>query len=302
MEGDALRTINHGPECLLIDDQSAYDDGVSLATAEHAVAVYLDPDGYGFAAMRAGFYGGTVLSEGAAQVGLAWHKSVIVVSARGSSEWGDWRDDLASIFKRRWQPYVPKSCRLGRGFVRQANKILGKLVERLAALQEMFPNARLVVTGHSLGGALVPLLVTALEREETRRLEAGDAESAPWWLPVVAYPHESPRTGNIPWAEWYDERFTKRRVPTYSVVNVKDGEPDLVTRVPKRSWRFRHLGTRVIHASGRVLFGNEAWQKFRASNPVGSLAAWRVISRLIRSVQAHLGQELLSTLRSRFKE
>lgn len=263
-----------------------------LHTAEHAVAVYVEPSDYGFEVMRFGYEGGTVISRGAAQAGIAWSPRVIVITGRGSSEPGDWRDDLLSIFRRGWTPPAPLGARVGLGFRRQTIALAADVVDAVRQLRATRPEAQLIVTGHSLGAALVPKLVAHL-----------DYAGIPTRFAVA---HCAPRGGNRAWAEWYDSRFTYDRTPTWSIVNIRAGEPDMVTRVPKRRWGFRHTGRRVMLAGAAdVLFGDAAWLEYRAENPVSSLAAWRVISRLIRStssaVRAHFGAELTGALRARIE-
>jgi len=247
--------------------------------------------------MRAGFVGGTVIERGPAQVGLAWSPEVIVITPRGSSELIDWVHDVGSVVRVRWGS--TPGVRVGWGFRRQARALIEPLVDLFqAAHDQVMPDRGLsrglvpvVVTGHSLGAALVPLLVSALS-DHAIKVD-------------LAFAHCSPRVGNAAWAAYYDRVFARDVTPTWSIVNVINGCPDLVTRVPKRRWGFRHVGRRVIlSGSGvpgsrpEVLLGDEAWHRFRAENPVGHLAAWRIISRTFTSARAHLGNALLSHLRS----
>lgn len=267
----------------------AFDAAAQLHTAEHAVAVYDSPADYNLEAMMAGYQGGTILSEGSAQVGVAYSKRVIMIAARGSSQPADWRDDLLSIVRVGWVPYLPKGCRVGFGFRRQAKAICPRLLDYLRELLELHPDAEVIVTGHSLGAALVPLIVAYLAHH-------GIAVR-------FAVAHESPRVGSERFAAWYDQTFTYGATTTWSIVNVRDGEPDIVTRVPKRSWGFRHHGRRVVLDRAEVLFGHEAWQRWRADNPVPNrTAAWRIITRLVRStaasMRAHFGSSLLASWRA----
>ena len=81
------------------------------------------------------------------------------------------------------------------------------------------------------------------------------------------------------------------------VVNVVGGVSDLITRIPLKRHGARHLGRCVIHSAGNVLKGWKAWERHRDENPVGYIAAWRVITRVIASVQAHSGKRLVEVLR-----
>ncbi len=258
-----------------------YDDKVALATAENAVAVYTSEETYRQLCKAAGFEDAVLLDVKATQVGVSWTPASIVVAARGSSERGDWRDDFR-IWRVGWRGVLPFGCRIHRGFKRQLLRIGHELRQKVLDLKATYPQAKLYVTGHSLGGALTPLIVTWLAQEGLE-IEA-------------AYAHEMPRTGNRRWAEWYDQRFRER---TFRVVNVLRGEPDVVTRVPKRSWGYRHLGRPQILAGDKRFESAEKWQEYRKQCPVGSLEAWRILSKLSYQVQAHLGKNLLETLRGR---
>lgn len=300
------------PEDVFCSDPSEYRNTTALALAEQSVAAYLENDQYAQAVMLAGYHGGKVIEEGDTQVALSWHPRAIVIAARGSSEAGDWLDDFSSAFRVGWSPPLPKRWffsgetgrqqkgrpRIGAGFRRQAMDISPELLALVREARELYPRAPIAVTGHSLGAALVPLIVADLDY-------AGITAA-------VAYAFESPRVGNAAFAGWYHRIFDagmpgliyptvtgpaglRSYTPTYSVVNVVKGEPDVVTRFPRRYWGFRHVGRRVIHAGGQVLFGDDAWQSYRAANPV---ARWRLITRGVRSIRAHLGEQLLATLRA----
>lgn len=291
----------------LLRNPSTYDDRLMLAAAEHAVAVYTRPADYGFAAMAAGFDGGTVIERGPAQVGIAWTRDLIVVSPRGSSELVDWIHDVASVWRRRWNPPVPFG-RVGAGFRRQAiyaGRTVCRYVDQLMTSRS---GAEIIVTGHSLGAALVPLTVALLEHRHDRAVRDNGPDYP--WVPRVraAFMFCAPRVGNRAWSEWYDDEFTRGRVPTWAVVNVVNGEPDLVTRIPKSSWGFWHVGRRAIltgfqRSDGgpgcEVVFGEGAWETFRGQNPVSTLAAWRIITRTLTAARAHFGSSLLGVLRER---
>ena len=258
-----------------------------LHTAEHAVLVYNTPS-YGRAAQAVGFDGARVIKNGGAQVGVAWSQDLIVISARGSDELGDWFWNVLSWLLVSWNA-LPPGCRVGLGFRRQIRKIAEEILGFVQVLFSSYPTAPpIVVTGHSLGGALVPLIVIHLR-----------ANGIPVRYAVV---HESPRVGDEAFASWYDATFTNSATPTWSIVNVHCGQTDLVTRIPKRKWKFRHLGRRVIVGAEKVHFGEDAWQRHRAEHPVANgVAAWRILTRFSRataaSIQAHFGRRLLASLR-----
>lgn len=274
-----------------------YDPPLACATAEHAIAVYQHPGDYAArAAMDADFDGATILERGPAQVGIAWTDELIVISPRGSSQMLDWLVDAASVVRVGWDPYLPPGVRVGWGFRRQAERILEPLVEFVAHLRQTRPRAKIVSGAHSLGAAVLPLLVAAL-----RHIEAGDQRpfvaGRHELSPEVVYLHCCPRIGNKAWADWYRTKIASKGAPTFSVVNILRGEPDLVTRIPKKRWGFRHIGTRVLLRENEIYFGDAAWRSHRAKNPVGFWRAARIITRSIRSIRAHSGRKLVKRLR-----
>lgn len=291
-----LKPFTFGPSDIADYDSSSYSPKIALLLAEHAIAAYREPAEFRPVAWRAGFTVTAFVDVGSAQAMVAWHPSAIIVALRGSSAAGDWFADLQSIAKVGYSPplanyYQSGRVRVGFGFRRQAKLLSQELLFRINEARGHCPDAIIAVTGHSLGAALVPLIVAILADHGT----AAD----------VAYAFESPRVGNRPFAAWFDETFDlparDHRVyqapssPTYSVVNVHEGVPDLVTRLPRRHWGFRHCGQRVILASGETLFGDEAWQQYRAAHPI---SRWRPIRRKVSGVKAHLGSQLLEKLRA----
>ncbi len=285
----AGKTITTSPADLCPDVPDGYSDLAAIACAEHAIAVYEKPDESGLPiyyrqeALKAGFQVAIMISRKTAQCGIAGHPDVIVIALRGSSQPGDFRDALASVVKVGWRPVLPAGIRIGRGFRRQAKLLSTPLLRELRQMTGAFPQARVVVTGHSLGGALVPLGVELARHHGI--------------VASMAYSFESPRVGSRLWANWWAVHCAL--TPVFRVCNTRRGELDLVTRVPKRSWGFGHVGKPIIHDRGQVAFGLPEWRAFRDAQPVGNLPAWRILSKLASSIEAHGGQELLETLRAR---
>lgn len=263
----------------LLDGRGEYSARAALATAEHAVEVYTEPWRYTAWCLGRGFVGATIVSVGAAQVGVAWHESVIVVAARGTSEKADVVGDLASVFRRGWPRVLPPGAKLGLGWRRQCIRVAPDVADLVVALRARYRDAAVVVTGHSLGGAVACGLLCYLRAIG---------------VPVrSAYLHEPPRPGNKALKEW----VASGDAAVFTVVNVDGGERDLVTRVPLKRHGARHVGEMVIHENGEIHLGEAAWTAYRASNPVTLAAGWRVITKIVRAARAHSGRALLKALR-----
>lgn len=280
--------ITTRPEDCIPTSPRVYEDLPALALAEHAMFAYNPSADYDRAVRLAGFDGGKVLSVGPSQAAIAWSPQAIVLSPRGSDETLDWIGNLASglaWLRRQWRPFLPAGAALGFGFLRQAARIAPELYAATLALKEEYPGARVVLGAHSLGAAIAYPIVGFLDYHGIRV--------------YGAYPFESPRPGNEAFSDWYDQRFTFEKTPTFRVIHVRRGQPDLVTRVPFRRDGYRHAGLPVIIDGDRTILGAREWESYRRENPVERIAGWRFLTRTAAAVRAHFGQELLKALRSR---
>lgn len=278
---------------------AGYHDRIAAALCQAATLAYLKPEEVAFRAMGARWDGGTLIERGSADVALLWSPEAIVIAGAGSAEGGDWLDNAASLWRSEWRPVLPPGVRVGRGFRSQADKALAAVVQRLTYLKQRYPDARIFVAGHSLAAATSPLLVAGLLHHAGERAKAGDAGAA-WWVPACLYSFESPRVGSAAWAEWYGAEVG-RVVPSYNVAAIRGGELDYVHRVPRRRWGFRHVEQRYLLDGDRLHAGEAAWQEYRRANPVGHLAAWRIVSRFRRSVQAHYIRGVLEQVQGRYE-
>lgn len=252
-----------------------YDPRVSLALAEHAVRVYVDPEWYLPACRSCGYRGAEILCAGGTQVGLAWAPGLLVITARGSSEWRDWYEDALAL-KVRWPELLEGRVHLG--FKRQVARILPAFGRRVLELQAQLGEPNILLAGHSLGAADVPLLALYLQK---LGLE-----------PSAVYTFASPRPGDREFSAWYAEALPQ----TYRVVVVQDGEQDLVSRVPLSRWGWQHVGQPRIVVDGECYESEAAWEAVRQARPVGRLEQLRVVTRASRAVRAHFGAVLLSEL------
>ena len=100
----------------------------------------------------------------------------------------------------------------------------------LAALTTQYPGYQLIVTGHSLGGAVATLAGLTL-------LNAG-------YSPTV-YSFGSPRVGNAPFAAY----TSKILVYNYRVTHYRD----LIPHIPPRSLHYLHTGEEVYEDKDHIL-------------------------------------------------
>lgn len=264
----------------LLRSGESWDDATALALAEHAAACYGSPHEYHAAARGAGYRDPVVIEQGATQVGACVTSRGLVVACRGSSERLDWRENAAA-WRVRW-PGVVLDGGVHYGFRLQTERMRRQLAANVsAALDGRTEGVPMFVTGHSLGGAIAPLVALCLAADLGLRLAA-------------LYTFESPRPGNEAFSRWWDRAAGG---VTHRVVVIRDGEADIVTRVPPSACGWWHIGRPQMIRAG-VRYESEAeWERVRADHPESPLPRWRVLSRLVRSIKAHSMTSLLLTLR-----
>ncbi|KAK3316909.1 Alpha/Beta hydrolase protein [Apodospora peruviana] len=132
-------------------------------------------------------------------------RSLIVVSFRGSSSVRNWATDITF-------PQVPCTLTLGClvhvGFASAWEEVEDQVIAGVAAARAANPTYSLVVTGHSLGGAVATLATACLR-------QAGH--------PADLYTYGSPRVGNIIFAQFVTEQAGNE----YRVTHTDDPVPKL---------------------------------------------------------------------------
>lgn len=254
----------------------------AAALAEHAAAVYLSPHEYRAAALSAGWGGAVVVEAGATQVAVANSPDAVVISARGSESCGDWFENTLAI-RLGWAGVLPAGVRVHRGFQRQARRIREELMGVFELQLRGATDRRPVwICGHSLGGALAPLIACMISTD-LHRMVSG------------VYTFNAPRVGGEPWRSYYEGLAGD---VTHRVVVVRRGVEDFVSRIPLSRLGWRHVGQVHILRDGALTHGDGAWQALRAEQgEVKMLDQWRIISRLREGVAAHLSGGMAKELR-----
>jgi len=162
---------------------------------------------------------------------MAWydHQTVVIVF-RGSKGSEDWKANFR--FRQMKVPYenMNPKIRVHTGFIDQYLEARPIIHRELTEGRYKDPK-NVVVTGHSLGGALATLCAVDLKYHNQE-------------LPVVCIPLASPRVGNRAFAQSYD-----MRVPvTHRIINGHD----TVCKVPPMWLGYEHVGTSIY-------VGKKAW-------------------------------------------
>lgn len=145
-----------------------------------------------------------------------------MVSFRGSRNVRNWLADLDAALPNAVLAGAPADVRVHRGFLHTWVFLRDDVVRAVAALRERHPHYAVLVTGHSLGGAVAVLCAVHL---------AGAG------LLATVVTLNQPRVGNTAFAQWTDTLG----ITLLRVVN----QHDLVPHLPALWQGFRHAGTEI---------------------------------------------------------
>lgn len=164
-------------------------------------------------------------------------RKAIVVAFRGTKDFKNWIQNLKTS---QVVPTVGGSCsgcKVHKGFQQSYTTIRSKIRNRVAQLANKYNSNTVVVTGHSLGGALGNL--AAWDLAVTQQSLSGDL-SAFAKAKVLLYTYGQPRVGN--------EKFSKTLrgliAHTWRVVHKRD----IVPHLPPKMFKFHHLSREVWFA------------------------------------------------------
>ena len=150
----------------------------------------------------------------------------IVVAFRGTNgaDFLNWMTNL--VYYRVQYEDVPNT-QVHSGFYTAYSAVQGQLRSALSSLIALHPFSTILVTGHSLGGALGTFAMLDIKR------------SLKFTNPIKFYSFGSPRVGNQVFSDYFMSMFadqTYQRVTHYT---------DVVVQVPPRQMGFNHPGTEV---------------------------------------------------------
>lgn len=146
------------------------------------------------------------------------HAGEFFIIFPGTASFRDWRTD-AKILKTDWDG---EGAMVHRGFAQALESVAHQIGEQIR------PAKSLVITGHSLGGALATLLADQL----------ADLD-----IVTAVYTFGSPRVGNRTFARCYSEALHHR---TFRIVNARDPVPWLPFPLPvPRSGIYTHVAGQI---------------------------------------------------------
>lgn len=195
-------------------------------------------------------------TETAAIVGFDHGDNAIVVAFRGTHNLRNWLLDLEydkcppDFLKNRidLQPEEGMNPLVHCGFLEGYTKLRAGVKRAVQELLRRHVTASLLVTGHSLGGAMAEIaglefsqLGYPLASTQQNRLSRDGLAGKALWSPTMTrlYTFGAPRVGNEDFAEYVHTH--KGLAASYRVVHRKDPIPHM----PFTGWEYRHIGSEV---------------------------------------------------------
>jgi triacylglycerol lipase len=177
----------------------------------------------------------------------------VILVFRGSESNVDWFNNAQ--FRQKTYPYGDDSStevRFHRGFMAAYFAVRDRLQDRI----KQYPTATLVVTGHSLGGALATIAALDLQYNITQHSKQ----------PLSVYTFGAPRVGNAALVESFSQRVPN----SYRFVYGRD----LVTHIPRVWQGYRHVPkTENLPAPFTWKFFTQSLKDHEITNYVSSLKA-----------------------------
>lgn len=159
-------------------------------------------------------------------VGYQENIKSIIISFRGSTDINNWVTDLDAI---RTNYDKCDECGVHKGFLNAKNSVIDQVMDEVLNLDLMYPDWKIVVTGHSMGAALATL--TGLDLADEYGADR-----------VHLYNYGSPRIFNKNAADWASS----------GAINIgarRTHYKDMVVHVPLYSMGFVHI-TGEVYESG----------------------------------------------------
>jgi triacylglycerol lipase len=208
-------------------------------------------------------------------------KHCISVAFRGSQSPEDFIHDGECWFSKTGKRRNAFTAMVHHGFLFDFESISKDLLATMARLLLPHPRKKIVITGHSLGGALAILFARACCWES--------------WNVAGVYTFGQPRVGNATFVSAYENMragFPRTLgAVTYRVVN----ENDIVPRVPLALGGYRHGGEEKFLCAPNGVLTNPHWWETMGSDLAGFSRA------LLKRTDVLVGDHYLNSYKERIK-
>ncbi|KAJ2595205.1 hypothetical protein H4R99_005443 [Coemansia sp. RSA 1722] len=157
-------------------------------------------------------------------IALNPNKKIIIVSFRGSAEFGDWVEDFTTSFAD-W-PKSGAGAQVGMGFLGGYQVASPLILRTIIELSINYPDYMIVATGHSLGGARASMFAADISANYPHLLAR-----------LELYTYGQPKCGDKGFADYMDSLdFQKIR---------EVNKADIAPHLPSADWGYYHFGTEV---------------------------------------------------------
>ena len=146
----------------------------------------------------------------------------VFTSFRGSSNIHNW---IENIQFRKISPYNNSNIEIERGFYKEYNFIKKNIIENLSILSKKYETNKLLITGHSSGGALATIMAYDILKQYN------DYKIA------YLFNFGSPRVGN----KEFVEDFNNYNITSYRITHYYD----MVPHVPEEFLGYRHISNEI---------------------------------------------------------
>lgn len=228
-----------------------YSGKNAAALAKLSDAAYLEPAEFKKVAASLGFDDARFFTKGSSQAYVAVKGDAVVVAFRGTEgKLGDFIDD-AKVRREAFNS-GEKDTKVHRGFQDATRDVWAGpegIAAHLTKLRAANPKRSVLLTGHSLGGAMATIAAAELAR-------AGTPATA-------SYVYGSPIVGNKEFATWFDKTITAF-YPHQKQNDFVTRVPSLMNWVPEFSdWvEVGHKNQRYLGGDGSVMVGASRTDKF----------------------------------------
>lgn len=150
----------------------------------------------------------------------------ILIGFRGTiSEIKQWASNLDVKYTK----WYNGNGKVHSGFYDRFNEIKTRTISLLKKAQEELPNGDIIISGHSMGGAVATLFASYLKQINIH--------------PRFVYTYGSPRVGDRTFAKYVDKQFGERLT---RVMN----DWDMITDLPPLAFGYRHTGKLITCKTG----------------------------------------------------
>ncbi|KAL7753679.1 hypothetical protein RI367_000610 [Sorochytrium milnesiophthora] len=161
----------------------------------------------------------------------------IIASFRGTLELQSFVQDVLMWKTGLNMPGVPDGAEVHHGFLNSWNAISTQVKALVQARLTLYPNYKVYLTGHSLGGAIAALAAIDLQAS----LNIPDSQ-------LELYTFGTPRVGNSVFSEW----FTTLQFPRNRLVH----ENDIISQLPPKWLGYEHYEVEYYNHNNAVYICN----------------------------------------------